>query len=146
MMEAENKNVDIGRAQLTEQADHVRARMLRRVDTLDERRHALGRTMTILAARARQNLPIIAGVAAIAVLGIGVVALLRGKRTREVFMISPWPTPVVRPQHKSGGLLGGMAASLLLHFAKRAGEAALLRAVRPQLPPPPRPRERRPTS
>ncbi|MGC4064652.1 MAG: hypothetical protein QM784_08410 [Polyangiaceae bacterium] len=143
MMEAEDKDVDLGREQLTRQADYVRARMLSRVDTLDERRHKLGRTIAALVSRVSNNLPAIAGVAAVAVLGLGVAVVLHRKRRREVVMLASWPPPAVRPREKSSGLLGGIATSLILHLAKRAGEAALLRVVRPGLPP--RPRDHRPS-
>lgn len=65
------------RLRLSTRADLVRARMLERVDALDDRRDKLHRTLGGLALTARRNLPLIGAIAVGSVALLGIVVLAR---------------------------------------------------------------------
>lgn len=109
------------REHLTKKADRVRARMMERVDELDERRQQVDRILNSISTGVRRHLPLVVGVTAASVALLFVIK--RAKRHQD----HPWQLRVRQPD--SGGfvmrLLKEAGVALAVQIARRAGERAL---------------------
>jgi hypothetical protein len=113
---------------LTQQANSVRARMLRRIDLLQARRRALGRAIGEIRVEGRHLLPALAGVA---IATVAVAVLLRGRATRQRRRAGfRLPAFGAAPPHQPGFVkrsLQGVAVSLTTRMLQRAAEHAVQR-------------------
>ena len=139
MNHSDDTSAPNARALLTQQANTVRARMLRRIDVLQARRHALGRAISEIRVEGKHLLPAVAG-AAITTAAV-VVVLLRARATAKRRRAG-WHMPTLRskPAHEPGLIrrsLQGAAVSLAIRLLQRAAEHAAKRwlATRPGMAP-----------
>lgn len=109
------------REHLTKKADRVRARMMERVDELDERRQQVDRIVNSITTGVRRHLPLVVGLTAASLALLLVIK--RAKRHQH----QAWPLRV-RHSESSGfvmRMLKEAGVALAVQIARRAGQRAL---------------------
>lgn len=123
---------------LTRQANSVRARMLRRIDVLQARRHALGRAIGEIRVEGKHLLPALAGVA---IVTTAVAVVLRARAARQRRRLGFRRQMLGSEAPREAGVikrsLQGVAVSLTTRLLQRAAEYAVQRwlSTRPALAP-----------
>ena len=136
MMETETNGDEQEREALNQRRTQVSSRLLADVDTLEQRRHALATTVDVIQHDMKRLLPIVAGVAGVAVAGVAVWALRR-RRRREINLL-PWALAeldgVHGPRQKTATrkLVENLAGTLLIAVARRLATRAVVRWVQNQ--------------
>ena len=136
MMETETNGDEQEREALNQRRTQVSSRLLANVDTLEQRRHALATTVDVIQHDMKRLLPIVAGVAGMAVAGVAVWALRR-RRRREI-ALPAWALAelgtvhVPRQKTATRKLVENVAGTLLIAVARRLAARAVVRWVQNQ--------------
>jgi hypothetical protein len=119
------------RGLLTRRADLVRSRMLRRIDALDERRHAVSHALTQVTEGAKRLLPVIVGVSVASVAAVAVFISVRRARHAHALAGRVLAFPI---EDRKPGLLSralrALAIVLATRAARRIGQKMAERALR----------------
>lgn len=131
MTTTKDEKTEPTRERLAKRADRVRARMLERVDELDDRRQELDRVMTWLSTRVRRHIPLVVGATVASVALISVIAVRRARQQRTQRR-HQWQLRV-QPPEASGFFARAIkdaGVALAVQLARRAGERLALNTAK----------------
>ena len=126
MSNLKSDTTEPSRLRLSTRADLVRARMLERVDALDDRRDKFHRTLGGLALTAKRNLPLIGAIAvgSVTLLGIVVLARRRARPKSLLTLVLSANQSAERPGMLARAAKAAVSA-LALRIARSTGERLL---------------------